>query len=251
LFSAGQLVIRTYDRRSIIGPPNGEETMAGPTSAGSQRWLQLAVNVHRWLVDEPLVGSLGISHSPVEWLSPLRSGGYRECRDLEALKALGVPATVQHSLADFWPRRGPVWDGLARTARGDLLLIEAKAHVPELASGRSQAGPESLNKITERLREVREYLAPKSTTDWTHTFYPYANRLAFLYFLREMNELPAHLVFVYFVNARDVKGPTSRAEWEAALTLMYAALGLSKRHPLSRYIHNVFVDAAAMQRVAA
>jgi len=226
--------------------------MADLAAAGSQRWLQLAVNVHPSLVDEPLVGSLGGSeHSPLEWLCPLSAGGYRGYRDLEALKAMGVPARVQHSLAGFWPRRGPVWDGLARTAKGDLLLLEAKANVPELASGRSQAGPESLDKITERLSEVREYLAPRSTVDWTHTFYQYANRLAFLYFLRRINRLRAHLVFVYFINARDVKGPATRAEWEAALTLMYSALGLPKRHRLSPFIHNVFVDAGAMQRIAA
>lgn len=226
--------------------------MADLAAAGSQRWLQFAVNAQRGLVDEPLLDSLGgPEHSPVEWLCPLRSGGYREYRDLAALKALGVPESVQYSLADFWPRRGPVWDGLARTAKGDLLLLEAKANVPELASGRSQAGPESLRKITDRLIEVREYLAPKSTADWSHTFYQYANRLALLYFLRRLNKLPARLVFVYFVNARDVNGPSSRAEWEAALTLMYAALGLSKRNRLSPFIHNIFVDAGAMQRVAA
>jgi hypothetical protein len=226
--------------------------MAGLAAAGSQRWLQLAVNLEPRLVDEPLVGSLGeAGHSPLEWLCPIAAEGYKEHGDRDALKALGVAAGVQQSLVAFWPRRGPVWDGLARSAKGDLLLIEAKAHVPELASGRSQAGPESLNKITERMREVREFLAPKSAADWTHTFYQYANRLAFLYFLRQLNELPAHLVFVYFVNAPDVKGPSSRAEWEAALTLMYAALGLPKRHPLSAFIHNVFVDAGAMRRLAA
>ena len=225
--------------------------MTGLAAAGSQRWLQLAINRHPSLVDEPLVQSLGGQHAPLDWLSPLRGSGYREYRDMEALKAMDVPARVQHSLAGFWPRRGPGWDALARTGKGGLLLLEAKANVAELASGRSQAGPESLNKITASLREVREYLAPKSTADWTHTFYQYANRLAFLYFLRNLNELPAHLVFVYFVNARDVKGPTSRAEWEAALTLMYAALGLPKRHPLSRFVHNVFVDVGAMQRAAA
>lgn len=226
--------------------------MANLAAAGSQRWLQLAVNAQRGLVDEPLLDSLGgPDHSPLEWLCPLRAGGYREYRDLAALKALGVPESVQYSLADFWPRRGPVWDGLARTGKGDLLLLEAKANVPELSSGRSQPGPESLKKITERLIEVREYLAPRSTADWAHTFYQYANRLAFLYFLRRMNKLPARLVFVYFVNARDVNGPSSRVEWEAALTLMYAALGLPKRHRLSPFIHNIFIDAGELERAAA
>lgn len=226
--------------------------MADLPAAGSQRWLQLAVNLQPELVAEPLVGSLGgAEHAPLEWLCPLPAGRQQEHRDLGALKALGVPAAVQHSLADFWPRRAPAWDGLARTAKGHMLLVEAKANVPELASGRSQPGPESLDRITESLREVREYVAPRSAVDWTHTFYQYANRLALLYFLRRLNKVRAHLVFIYFVNARDVKGPASRTEWEAALTLMYAALGLPKRHRLSPFIHNVFVDAGAIQRAAA
>lgn len=221
-------------------------------ASGSQRWLQLAVNVQRRLVEEPLVGSLGSgSHSPLEWLGPLHSSGYREYKDLDVLKALGAPVSVQHSLVEFWPRRGPAWDGLARSSSGELLLLEAKAHIPELAFGRSQVAPESVGKITERLREVREFLAPKSTAEWAHTFYQYANRLAFLYFLRHVNQLPAHLVFVYFVNAQDVRGPASRMEWESALSLMYAALGLPRRHPLSPYIHNIFIDAGELARAAA
>jgi hypothetical protein len=221
-------------------------------AAGSQRWLQLAVNVHPGLVEEPLMSSLGgASHAPLEWLCPLHSGGYREYKDLDAMKALGVPASVQHTLADFWPRRGPVWDGLARSAKGELLLLEAKANIPELVHGRTPAGPESLRKITERLREVREFLAPKSTAEWAHTFSQYASRLAFLYFLRHMNQLPARLVFVYFVNARDMRGPTTRVEWESALALMHAALGLPRRHPLSPFIHNLFIDAGELERAAA
>lgn len=226
--------------------------MADLAAAGSQHWLQVTVKNQPGLIDEPLLASLGApAQSRVEWLCPVQAGGYKEYRDHAALKVLGAPARLQESLVDFWPRRGPVWDGLARTVNGDLVLLEAKAHVSELASGRSQAGPESLKKITERLIEVREYLAPRSTADWNHTFYQYANRLAFLYFLRRMNRVPAHLVFVYFVNARDVKGPTSRAEWEAALTLMYAALGLPRKHRLSPFIHNVFVDASMVRRAAA
>lgn len=226
--------------------------MADLAAAGSQRWLQLAVNVQPGLVEEPLARSLGgNSHSPLEWLCPLHAGGYREYKDLDALKAFGVSAAVQHALADFWPRRGPVWDGLARSASGDLLLLEARANIPELTSGRSRSGPESLKKITDRLQEVREFLAPKSTAEWAHTFYHYANRLAFLYFLRHVNQLPAHLVFVYFVNAPDVRGPATQVEWESALALMHAALGLPRRHPLSPFIHNIFIDAGELERAAA
>ena len=226
--------------------------MSGLATAGSQRWLQLAVNLQPSLLDQPILDGLGNKdRMALEWLCPLSSGGYREYRDNQALDVLGVPAEIQHSLATYWPRRGPVWDGLARTVSGDLLLVEAKANVAELTTGRSQAGPESLNRITDRLRNVREELAPRSTADWAHTFYHYANRLAFLYFLRHLNQLPAHLVYVYFVNAREVRGPASQAEWEAALKLMHASMGLPRRHLLSPYIHNVFVDVSAIQRVAA
>ena len=49
-------------------------------------------------------------------------------RTVDDLDALTLP---QRSLSSFWPRRGPQWDGLARTGRGDLLLVEAKAHVAD------------------------------------------------------------------------------------------------------------------------
>jgi hypothetical protein len=53
------------------------------------------------------------------------------------------------------------------------------------------------------------------------------------------------------VNARDVRGPASRVEWESALSLMYAALGLPRRHALSPFIHNIFIDAGELARSAA
>jgi hypothetical protein len=225
--------------------------MTAPAVRGSQHWLQCVLDTQTTLIDVPLVAALGAPSMQLEWLRPARPESYREYRDLGALSALGVSSEVQHTLVEFWPRRGPLWDGLGRTAQGDMLLVEAKAQVPELASGRSQTGPESLKKISDRLAEVREFLAPKSVADWTHTFYQYANRLAFLYFLRHLHNLPAHLVFVYFINARDVKGPSTQAEWESALMLMYAAMGLPRRHLLSPFMHNLFVDVGPMQRMAA
>ena len=39
----------------------------------------------------------------------------------------------------------------------------------------------------------------RSTCDWSGTFYQYANRLAHLYLLHELNDVDAWLVFVYFV----------------------------------------------------
>ena len=45
-----------------------------------------------------------------------------------------------------------------------------------------------------------------STTDWTKCFYQYANRLAHLYFLKELNGIDAALVFVYFTGDTTING---------------------------------------------
>ncbi|MFC1869160.1 hypothetical protein ACFL0H_13665 [Thermodesulfobacteriota bacterium] len=55
-----------------------------------------------------------------------------------------------------------------------------------------------------------------------------------------MNDIPAYLVFVYFVNDH-THIPTSRDEWNGALQLMHTLLG-SNRHRLTRYIIDVFID---------
>lgn len=48
---------------------------------------------------------------PIEWLSPLRTDDYAEYRDAAFLQKLGL---AQHAAAlkEFWPTRGPQWDGL-------------------------------------------------------------------------------------------------------------------------------------------
>src|SRR5262245_37445643 len=99
---------------------------------GSQRWLQMAVNQQPELLNEPFRQSGGWEASAqVEWLSPIERDGFCEYRDQACLRQLGLKP--QKALADFWPARGPVWDGLARIDR-DVLLIEAKAHIPEMIS---------------------------------------------------------------------------------------------------------------------
>lgn len=77
-------------------------------------------------------------------------------------------------------------------------------------------------------------------------FYQYANRLAHHYLLRQVNELPSHLVFLYFTNASEMQGPQSPAEWHGAIHLLHAVLGLGReiRRP---GVHDVFLDVTALQ----
>lgn len=216
-------------------------TSPGFATTGSQRWLQIAVNRCPERIDGPICDAVGLPHGPLVWRSPLEAAGFREYRDMAALRQLGVVRLPVEPLSGFWPPRGPVWDALATAGTTHLVLVEAKANIPEAASPRSKASPESLKIIRRSLRRVQRVIAPKSECDWSGVFYQYANRLAHLYLLRELNGLSAELVFVYFINARDVNGPTTRAEWKAVTTLTHAALGLG-RHALLQHVHHVVLD---------
>jgi hypothetical protein len=62
------------------------------------------------------------------------------------------------------------------------------------------------------------------------------------------NRVPAHVVFLYFLNASDVGGSSQRAEWEGAIKLVEGYLGL-ERHRLAKYIHKIFVDVSPLAAV--
>ena len=212
---------------------------------GSQRWLQLAVNRCPDVIDDAISRAMGLGQGEtIEWLSPLESKDFIEYRDQAFLERLGL--SPQHrKLSDFWPGRGPVWDGLARAGAGRSLLIEAKANVPEFDSSPTRASGRSLTRIRAAMEETRSFLRVRSETDWTKCFYQYANRLAHLYFLRESNGIDAALVFVYFTGDATVPGvnPVSHEGWEAAIGLATNHLGVRSSSPWIREnVVDVFID---------
>jgi hypothetical protein len=208
---------------------------------GSQMWLQFGVNQKPEILNEAIRTGAGLARgTTIEWLSPLECDNYVEYRDQAFIDKLNLKL-IQRPLSKFWPARGPVWDGLARTSTGEVLLLEAKAHIPEMVSPASKASALSLEFIERALAETRKELAPRTTISWSGTFYQYTNRLAHLHLLRSLNIEKAHLVFLYFIGAADVGGPTCREEWEGAIRVTEAYLGLS-RHKLSSYVHHIFID---------
>lgn len=215
--------------------------------AGSQRWLQISIKEHRMIIDRAFQDALNLSLlDQIEWVSPLCTDQFREYRDMEALRRLGIQSLTNRKLKDFWPHRGPVWDALAKTASDKLIFVEAKAHIAEAASQGTKANPKSLELIHRSLAEARRFYAPKATTDWSGTFYQYTNRLAHHYLFREINKLQSYLVFVYFINAHDVNGPVSELEWQGAIKLLHAAIGL-KPGKLPGGVHEVFIDALSVK----
>lgn len=79
------------------------------------------------------------------------------------------------ALAAFWPPRGPQWDALGRTDTGDVILVEAKAHIDEMFSSGSQASMESLKQITEALDQTISAFGAKPVIDWAGPLYQMAN----------------------------------------------------------------------------
>jgi len=213
---------------------------------GSQHWLQELVNQRPDLLADCLRPQLGLNgDDTITWLSPLEADGYAEYQDEAFLKRLSADLVIR-PLRSFWPSGGPVWDGLGKTSRGDVLLIEAKAHISELASPPSRACQPSLTLIQKSLAEAKQFFGATSTTDWSHGYYQYANRLAHLYLLRGLNGIPARLVFLYFVNADDVTGPKSAEGWRDAIEAAHMHLGVTPVR-LGPHVNDVFFDVTTLQ----
>jgi hypothetical protein len=210
----------------------------------SELWLRVLINSRPSLLSKRLSDELGWQQREISWFSPLARDEHAEYRDESFLQLLGIdPPHVR--LRDFWPLNGPRWDGLGRLTVEDnhrFLLIEAKAHIEEANTTPCGATPVSFAKISRSLNRLKAFLRSSSPHDWSTLYYQYTNRLAHLYFLRALNGIDAYLIFVYFVNAPDVPRPATEGEWRGANRLLKSTLGLGRRHPLSDYTADVFVD---------
>jgi len=192
---------------------------------GSQKWLQLAVNQPAPRHLDRLIADQIKGVGNINWSSPLVADEYAEYRDEAFLKRIKLGA-LKDELKDLWPARGPQWDALATTDVGDVLLVEAKAHIDEVFSPASAANDHSMQKIKAALTQTATALGAKPLSPWETTFYQLANRLAHLHFLRE-HGVKARLVLVNFVGDEDMHGPRTQEEWQAAYKVVWHVLGVS------------------------
>lgn len=202
---------------------------------GSLKWMQRAVEFAPHAIRPRALPS-------ITWVSPLAADDYAEYRDSAFLDVIGL-ARLSRSLADFWPKRGPQWDGLA-VFEGGVLLSEAKAHLGEFETPASQAGPKSAAKIARAFADVQTDLG-LAACDWSRTYYQYANRLAHLWWLRSQG-VDAHLALIAFLNDNDMPGYATAEDWKAAYASADAALGLPRTHALSPFVHYIYCDCRAL-----
>lgn len=194
----------------------------------SEHWLRIAVNERTAALNALIAALFKLDKDEqIEWMSPVASDQYAEYYDDAFLDRLGIRDELQVPLSDFWPASGPRWDALGRTASGKLILVEAKAYIEEGVDFRSKAKhPASLEKIEKALAVTKDAFGAAPDASWQQPFYQYANRLAHLYFLRQLNGLDAYLLFLCFADAPDVPRPCSAAQWEGAVRLTEKCLGL-------------------------
>jgi hypothetical protein len=210
---------------------------------GSLKDIQVLINEKTSLINNRIKEKFkDLIDDEIDWVSPKDNDDFAEYRDDCFLEKVGLNS-MEIKLNEFWPQKGPQWDALAKTTKGSIILVEAKANIPEVISPPTGAGNVSKSLILKSLYETKWFLSIKNDIDWSGTFYQYTNRLAHLYFLREKCKKQVFLVNVYFIGDNTVKySPKTKQEWEAALIVVKKYLGLPKKHKLSKYMVDIFID---------
>lgn len=225
----------------------------GRAFAGSQLQIQIYVNRRASDLDRAILATvpdLRDRQARIRWVSPIEPDRFAEYHDEDVLRLLGLQELAPR-WKEFWPRGGPHWDALGIVelagGRGGPLLLEAKSHVPEVYGGGCQASPASRAKIDGAFRATKKWLGVPESADWTGPLYQSANRLASLYFFREVAGIPAWLVNVYFLD--DPHSPTDLPAWKEALGQVKLELCLDdKRIP---YAGEVLLPARQRSEILA
>ncbi len=194
----------------------------GKTAKGSQRDIRLLFNVatNRQFLESKLTEYFRKEVKIKQWLSPLVDDQYKEYSDEGFMDKIGLKDCANQLVGQFWPKRGPVWDGLAKMDDDTILLFEAKAHISELFGiGMKARAKESRELALNALKTTADYIgANYDERAWTDSMYQTANRLAHLYFLNQKIRVKAKLVYLIFLDDDTVPSNGETKEvWEMAI----------------------------------
>lgn len=219
---------------------------------GSEYQLLRFLGHHREELNAEILKSLKIPDGIINWLEYPKDI-HRLSLDSEYT---GISFLENHDLYDkqwkeFWPQKGNPqnWDGIFKI--GDkYYLVEAKAHINEISSD----GHKHNEQISARLNEAKQYYGISyDTEDWEGSYYQQANRLCFIYFLKQFCNIDAELINIFFINGYDKrilkdnklwkdenKNVASIEKWKSAIKKEYLSLGLNDK--AKSVIHEVFIN---------
>ena len=182
------------------------------------------------------------AETSVRWVSPLQDDAWAEYRDAAFLERIGHPELAP-ALKAFWPARGPQWDGLC-IAGGTIMLVEAKAHVGEMASSCTAEAPSSVTLINQSLNATKQALGASAGADWMNGYYQLSNRLAHLWFLRERG-VDARLVLLQFTGDTGMPTASSPAAYREAFDTAMKHLGFDPAAEIPGVVP-VYIDVAEL-----
>ena len=152
--------------------PGKRGDATGRAFAGSQRHLQTWVNNRADELNAAVIDGLAIppGEGSINWLSSIAANRFAEYRGGAILTALGL-AAHRTALTQFWPKGGPVWDGLATVsapgASEDVyLLVEAKSYPGEVYGSGCKATAPSRRTIEAALDAASAWLNVPRTPAW-------------------------------------------------------------------------------------
>jgi hypothetical protein len=194
---------------------------------GSECHLLRWMGRHRRRFNERVTEEIGRPGAPLEWLDfRFRRSGLWPDAELEGMQFLrNTHPLAFNAWKEFWPQSGtpPTWDAvgwLGSDNDRELILLEAKARIGEDATRCRATNPASIAMIEAAFAETKAALGVDPACDWMNGFYQITNRLAVLYFLQIKCQVPARLLFLYFVG--DLRGagrncPQTEAQWQDAI----------------------------------
>ena len=156
----------------------------GRAFKGSQRQIQIAVARRTEELSKAILTQLRCPDgTQLVWKSPLEKEKFKEYRDESFLEAVNLKH-FSPKLAEFWPKSGPRWDGLAVLEEtGEttgIVLVEAKSYPEEMPGQRCKAEPESESRkrIERSIEAAKGLFDADPLDDWLGTYYQFANRLS-------------------------------------------------------------------------
>jgi hypothetical protein len=213
---------------------------------GSEYLLQWYRDSEPESLDNAINRAIEGQTSSIAWLFPT-SPKFGE--EPTGISFLSPTHDIKEAWSSFWPSTGnpPSWDGIAQCTSpsgSEWVIIEAKANHPEFCSPPSRAGTKSRELICKSFKRTQTHLGVHTAFCWLGTYYQYANRIAFLYFLNVVARVSARLVFVYFTGDQfpdERPCPATIERWNELIRACHLTLGLPETHTLSDRIHTIFL----------